>query len=451
MKRVLVANRGEIACRIITALQDLQIEAIAVYSMADKDALHVKLADKAVCIGAAKAFDSYLHIARIIAAAEITGADAIHPGYGFLSENKEFAEIVEKSGLIFIGPSSQLIHLLGNKIEAKKIARLARCPVVPGTEERVNSSTEGVKLAKGIGYPIYIKASSGGGGKGIRVVYREEDFKDAFTSAQREAKISFGCDAIYLEKMVVNPKHIEVQIAADKHGNIIHLFERDCSLQRRRQKLIEETPSKSINSPQREEICAAALRLMKLAKYHSVGTVEFLLAEDGSFYFMEVNTRIQVEHTITEELLGVDLIKMQVEIARGEKMQVTQQDIVQRPVHVMEFRINAEDSEQGFTPCPGFLETFIPPLGPHVRVDTGVYQGGRISPYYDSMIAKLIVTGKDREEVIKRAKRMLHGFYIKGVKTTIPFFQKILEDKLFINNKHYISSIDEKIAEEVSK
>ncbi|MCH9617379.1 MAG: Biotin carboxylase [Chlamydiia bacterium] len=447
MKRVLVANRGEIACRIIHAIQDLSMEAVAVYSAADKDALHVKIADASICIGGSASKDSYLNISRIIAAAEITGADAVHPGYGFLSENASFAEIVEKSGLTFIGPDSTTIYRLGNKIEAKKLALLSGCPVIPGTEGGVESLEEGISLARTIGYPIFIKAAAGGGGKGIRIARNEKDFKEAFISAKREAMLSFNDDSIYLEKMIVNPKHIEVQIAADIHGNIIHLYERDCTLQRRRQKLIEETPSLSIDSGQREKICNAALRLLQKANYHSLGTVEFLLDEQGNFYFMEVNTRVQVEHTITEELLGIDLVDMQIKIALGQKLEIKQKDIFLGPLHVMEFRINAEDPDQNFRPCPGNLEVFIPPLGAHVRVDTAVHQGAIISPFYDSMIAKLIVTGKNRNEVITRARRMLAAFYIEGVATTIPFYSKILLEDFFMNNDHHILTIDEKTKE----
>lgn len=450
MKRVLVANRGEIACRIINALQDLSIEAVAVYSTPDKDALHVKLADYAVCIGPGASRDSYLNISRIIAAAEMTGADAIHPGYGFLSENASFVEIVEKSGLTFIGPSSDIIHRLGNKIEAKRLAILANCPVIEGTKDKVKTKEEGLAFARTIGFPVFIKAAAGGGGKGIRIVYNEKDFNEEFIAAGVEALISFGDDSLYLEKMIVNPKHIEVQVAADQYGNSIHLYERDCSLQRRRQKLIEETPSLSINSIQREEICNAALRLIQKAGYYSLGTVEFLLDMEGNFYFMEVNTRVQVEHTITEELLGIDLVEMQIKIAMGKKLELEQKDITRKPSHVMEFRINAEDPSEDFRPSPGILESFIPPLGAHVRIDTAVHQGAVISPFYDSMIAKLIVTGRDREEVIKRAKRMLAAFVVKGVKTTIPFYSKILTEDFFITNNHHILSIDESAKEGVT-
>ena len=365
MKKVLVANRGEIACRIIRALHDLGMKAVAVYSIPDKDSLHVKMADESVCIGGPKSTDSYLNIARIIAACEITGADAIHPGYGFLSENALFAKIVEKSGLIFIGPSSSLISALGDKIQAKKIARRSGCPVIEGTAGGVESVEQGLIEGRSIGYPIFIKAAAGGGGKGIRIAHSEEEFKQGFLSAKKEAITSFCDDTIYLEKMIVNPKHIEVQIAADHFGNIVHLFERDCSLQKGRQKLIEETLSPSISSSLREDICSAAVSLMKEAKYNSIGTVEFLLDDEGKFYFMEVNTRIQVEHTITEELTGIDLVILQINIARNKPLTLIQEEIVPRG-HVMEFRINAEDPDNEFRPSPGLIETYIPPMGAHV-------------------------------------------------------------------------------------
>jgi acetyl-CoA carboxylase, biotin carboxylase subunit len=444
MKKVLVANRGEIACRIIRALKDLSIEAVAVYSEADKDALHVKLADSAICIGKSQAKDSYLNISRIIAACEIANVDGVHPGYGFLSENALFAQVVEQSGLVFIGPDSDLIRLLGDKIEAKKIARRANCPVIPGTDNALRSLEEGLLRASEIGYPLMIKASSGGGGKGIRIARSDAEFKRGFVSAKQEARLSFDDDALYLEKMIVNPKHIEVQVAADHHGNVIHLFERDCTLQKRRQKLIEETFSPSLNDSQRKKVCASAVSLMKEAKYNSVGTVEFLLDEDGRFYFMEVNTRIQVEHTITEELTGVDLIKLQIESAFGAKLGIDQKD-VQAKGHVMEFRINAEDPERGFCPTPGLIELYIPPVGKDVRLESAIYQGLRISPFYDSMIAKLIVKGDSREDVINKSRRILREFYIKGVATTIPFFITILNDDIFIKNRHFISSVDEMI------
>ena len=446
MKKVLIANRGEIACRIIRALKDLGIYSVAVFSEADKHALHVKMADEAICIGPSKSLDSYLNISRIIAACEISGADAVHPGYGFLSENAFFAEVIERSGLTFIGPSSGLIKLLGNKIEAKKIAKTSGCPTIPGTPGRVDTLEEGLHYADKIGYPVFIKASAGGGGKGIRIAQRREEFEENFKMAKEEAMISFSDDAIYLEKMIVDPKHIEIQIAADKNGNTIHLYERDCSLQRRRQKLIEETLSPSLSSKLREEICLAAVNLMKVAKYNSVGTVEFLLDRDDNFYFMEVNTRIQVEHTVTEELTGIDLVALQINIARNIDIKISQEQINCNG-HVMEFRINAENPKEGFRPSPGILSTYIPPLGPNVRVDTALYQGVQISPYYDSMIAKIIVKGVDRTDVINRSKRILKEFYIEGVETTIPFHLWVLEQDPFLNHYHnilYIDSITEK-------
>lgn len=448
MKRVLIANRGEIACRIIRGLKSLKIETVAVYSMGDKDALHVKQADRAVCIGEACSKDSYLNISRIIAAAEITGADAIAPGYGFLSENATFAQIVEESGLTFIGPSSLLIRLLGDKIEAKKVAKKANCPTIPGTEGEICTIEEGLRAAEAIGFPVFIKASAGGGGKGIRCVHSKEEFGKAFKAAKEEARLSFNSDALYLEKRIEDPKHIEVQVAGDKFGNIIHLYERDCTLQRRRQKLIEETLSPSLTAPLREKICSAAVRLLKEANYHSLGTVEFLLDKDENFYFMEVNTRLQVEHTITEELTRVDLVKMQIEIAQGKRLEFAQQDIIPTG-YVMEFRINAEDPELDFRPCPGFIRTIELPVRQGVRIDTSIYSGYRVPPYYDSMIAKVIVWGTSREDVINKSKKVLREFSIDGIKTTIPFHLKMLEENLFLENKHTILSIDEGMKKEV--
>lgn len=445
MKKVLIANRGEIACRIIRALKLLGMKSVAVYSEADKYALHVRLADEAICIGSGKAKDSYLNISRIIAAAEVSKADAIAPGYGFLSENALFAKIVEESGLIFIGPSSELIERLGNKIEAKNAAIAAKCPVVPGSEGKLKSLDDGLAQAEKIGYPLMIKARSGGGGKGIRIVRDVEEFKRSYHSASSEAKSSFKDDALYLEKMIIDPKHVEVQIAADHHGNVVHLFERDCSLQKRRQKLIEESLSPSLDDKLREKICMAAVRLCKEAGYNSVGTVEFLLDSEGNFYFMEVNTRIQVEHTVTEELTGIDLIELQIRSAFGEKLAIKQKDI-EASGHVMEFRINAEDPENEFIPSPGLVEVFKVPYGRDLRVESSVHQGDRISPFYDSMICKLIVKGSDRKDVIAKSLMTLKEFEIRGIKSTIPFFIEMLQDELFVENRHVISSIDERMA-----
>jgi acetyl-CoA carboxylase biotin carboxylase subunit len=441
MKKVLVANRGEIACRIIRALKELSIKSVAIYSMVDKNSLHVKYADEAVCIGNSSAQESYLNISRIIAAAEITGADAIHPGYGFLSENALFAEIVESSGLVFIGPSSFLIKSLGDKIQAKNFAKSLSCPVIPGTENKVETLSDGLKEAKKIKYPLMIKSSAGGGGRGIKVAFNEQEFINLYPLSKKEALACFGDDSIFLEKKIKNPKHIEVQIAADKFGNVVHFYERDCSLQRRAQKLIEETLSPSLDEKKREEICNAAVNLVKKAGYYSLCTVEFLLDGDGNFYFMEINTRIQVEHTVTEELTGYDLVVLQIEIAMGKKLSMDQKDIKAKG-HVMEFRINAEDPKNGFKPSPGVLNVYIPPFGKDLRIDSSLYSGGIISPYYDSMVAKLIVKGNTREQVIIRSCAILKEFIIEGVCTTISFYLWLLNTEEFQKNQHHISFVD---------
>ncbi len=446
MQKVLIANRGEIAVRIIRACHDLGLHTVAVYSEADADALHVHQAEEAVCIGEAPSSKSYLKISNIIAACEITSADAVHPGYGFLSENANFASICESSGLTFIGPSSATISLLGDKAEAKAIARKVNCPVIPGSQGVVADAEEGLVEACKFGFPIFIKAVAGGGGKGIRIAESEEDFVAKFASARHEAEVSFGNPAIYLEKMIVNPRHVEVQVMGDKFGNYVYLGERDCTIQRRRQKLIEETPSPCVDDTMRKKLGEAAIAIVKAANYHSVGTVEFLLDEDSNFYFMEVNTRIQVEHTITEVLTGVDLAQEQLRIARGEKLSVRQEDI-QFNGHVLELRINAENPHQQFSPSPGLLEHYVPPGGPHVRVDSACYGGYRIPPYYDSMIAKLIIHGKTRSEAIAHAKRALREFHIRGVHTTIAFHQFMLEDECFLTNEYTIGYIDQLISE----
>lgn len=446
MKKVLIANRGEIAVRIIRACHDLGIQTVAVYSEADAEAMHVHHADEAICIGEAPSAKSYLKVASLIAACEITGADAVHPGYGFLSENANFASICESSGLTFIGPSSKSIALLGDKAEAKATARKVDCPVIPGSNGVVADVDAGLKEARKYGFPIFIKAVAGGGGKGIRIAYSEEDFVQKFMAARSEAEVSFNNPDVYLEKMIVNPRHVEVQVMGDKHGNYVYLGERDCTIQRRRQKLIEEAPSPKVSDALRKKMGECAVNIVREAKYHSVGTVEFLLDEAGHFYFMEVNTRIQVEHTVTEELTGVDLVQEQLRIARGEKLSVKQKDI-RFEGHIFEFRINAENPSQQFAPSPGLLEHFIPPGGPHVRVDSACYGGYRIPPNYDSMIAKLIVKGKDRAEAIARAKRALREFHIVGVHSTIPFHQYMLDDKRFIENDYTITYIDQLLAE----
>jgi acetyl-CoA carboxylase biotin carboxylase subunit len=444
--KVLIANRGEIAVRIIRACHDMGFSTVAVYSKADAEAMHVYQADEAICIGEAPSAKSYLKIPNLIAACEITGADDVHPGYGFLSENANFASICESCGLNFIGPSSKAIALLGDKAEAKSTAKRVKCPVIPGSEGIVRNVEEGLKESRKFGFPIFIKAVAGGGGKGIRIAYNEDDFVQKFMAARTEAQVSFNNPDVYLEKMIVNPRHIEMQIAGDKHGNYVYLGERDCTLQRRRQKLIEEAPSPMLNEAMRKKIGESAVAIVKAAGYHSVGTVEFLLDAEGNYYFMEVNTRIQVEHTVTEELTGIDLVKLQLMIAQGEKLPFKQKDIELRG-HVFEFRINAEDPANHFAPSPGLLEHYIPPGGPHVRVDSACYEGYRIPPNYDSMIAKLIVRGKDRTEAIAHAKRALREFLIAGVHSTIPFHQFMLQDERFLTHNYTINTIDQLMSE----
>ncbi len=439
--KVLIANRSEIAVRIIRACHDLGIKTVAVYSEADSESLHVLLADEAVCIGKAPSKESYLKVSNILSAAEITNADAIHPGYGFLAENAKFAEICKSCQIEFIGPSAEAISLLGDKAKAKEIAKKAKCPIIPGSDGIVQDVNEGINIARKIGFPIFIKATAGGGGKGIRIAENEHDFVKQFIAAQQEAEASFGNSDVYLEKMVLNPRHIEVQILADKHGRYVYLGERDCSIQRRRQKLIEETPSPYISNSLRKKMGQAAIDIAKEAKYYSAGTVEFLVDEKHNFYFMEMNTRIQVEHTVSEELTGVDIVKEQIRIARGEKLEFKQKDIEFKG-HVFEFRINAEDPANNFMPSPGKLEHYIPPGGPHVRLDSACYDGYTITPFYDSMIAKLIVKGKDRTEAIAIAKRALKEFHIMGVKSTIPFHLYMLEDENFLNGKYTLDYID---------
>jgi len=442
MKKVLVANRGEIAVRIIRACHDLGLQTVAVYSKVDEKALHVLNADEAICIGDAPSSHSYLRVPNILSACEITGADAIHPGYGFLSENPSFASICESCGLTFIGPSPKTISLLGNKAKAKSLACSVRCPIIPGSVGVVETVEPALKEAKKIGFPIFIKASSGGGGKGIRIAQDADDFVSQFTAARTEAKVSFGNPEIYLEKKIINPRHIEVQILGDKYGNYVHLGERDCTIQRRRQKLIEETPSPVLTSTLRKKMGEAAIHLAKASKYYSAGTVEFLLDEKKNFYFMEVNTRIQVEHTITEEITGIDLLKEQIIVAMDKKIRYRQKNISSRG-HVLQFRINAEKPSSRFMPSPGTLDYFIPPGGPHVRVDSACYSGCYIPPYYDSLIAKLIVVGRDREDAIKIAKRALREFHIGGVDSTIPFHQYMLENATFRSGEYNLNFVDD--------
>lgn len=446
MQKVLIANRGEIAVRIIRACHDLGLQTVAVFSQADAEALHVLHADEAICIGEAPSHKSYLKIPSILSACEITGADAIHPGYGFLSENANFASICESCGLNFIGPSSKSIALLGDKAKAKATAKAAGCPVIPGSDGVVADLNHALKEAEKVGYPVFIKAVAGGGGKGIRIANDEAEFVKQFASARTEAEASFGNPDVYLEKMIMNPRHIEVQVLGDKRGNYIHLGERDCTTQRRRQKLIEEAPSPVLNAKMRQKIGAAAVSVVKAAGYYSAGTVEFLLDRDNHFYFMEVNTRIQVEHTVTEELTGVDLLVEQLRIARGEKLRYTQKEI-NFDGHVIQYRINAENPAHNFAPSPGKLEYYLPPGGPHIRVDSACYSGYSIPPNYDSMVAKLIVKGKDRSEAIAIGKRALREFHIGGVNSTIPFHLYMMEDERFLKANFDLTYIDSLIAE----
>jgi len=433
-KRVLVANRGEIAVRVIRALKELGIESVAVYSEADKDSLHVEMADYAICIGPAPSKESYLNFSRILSAAEIAGVDAIHPGYGFLSENPDFVELVEASGFVFIGPSSSSIRLMGDKIEAKRSMKKVGVPILPGTEAPVSSLDEAIKVVKEIGLPVIIKAAAGGGGKGMRVVRDMDTLERAFTMAQKEAEAAFGDPRVYIEKYIERPRHVEVQVIGDRYGNMVHLGERECSIQRRHQKLLEESPSPAVTPEMRKKIGEYAVKGALSIGYYSAGTLEFLLDQDGNFYFMEMNTRIQVEHPVTEWVTGIDIVKLQILIAMGEKLSLKQEEI-NFTGHAIEVRVNAEDPERGFTPSPGKIELLHLPGGPGVRVDTHIYQGYTIPPYYDSLIMKIIVHDRDRLSAISRMKRALEETVVGGIKTTIPFFLKLLENEDFVQGK----------------
>ncbi len=440
-KKVLIANRGEIALRIIRACKELGIPTVAVHSEADADSLHVSFADEAVCIGPAPSNESYLDPVRIISAAEITGADAIHPGYGFLAENADFADMCENSGIKFIGPSAQVIRDMGNKSRAKEMMKNAGVPVVPGSEGVVETLEQGLAIAEEIGYPIILKAVSGGGGRGMRIIRAKEDFETNFQMAQAEARGAFGDPSMYIEKYIENPRHIEIQILADEHGNVVHLGERECSIQRRHQKLLEEAPSIAIDPELREKMGSVAAKGAKGVGYYSAGTIEFLLDSDRNFYFMEMNTRIQVEHPVTEMVAGLDLVKEQIRIAAGEKLDVRQEDITIKG-HAIECRINAEDWEKNFMPNPGKVEVFHLPGGPGIRIDSHVYQEYQIPPFYDSLIAKLIAYGRDREEALARMNRALDEFFIEGVKTTIPFHKKLINHPDFVAGKFDTGFLD---------
>jgi acetyl-CoA carboxylase, biotin carboxylase subunit len=434
LSRILIANRGEIALRIIRACHEMGIETVAVYSEADRDASYVQLANEAVCIGPPDCNQSYLNIPRIISAAEITNVDAIHPGYGFLAENINFAEICKDCGITFIGPPVEAMRHLGDKVEARKLARKAKVPVVPGSQGVIEDEKEAMRLANEIGYPIIIKAVAGGGGRGMRVVHNDISLRSALASARAEADVAFGESSVYMEKFIVEPRHVEVQVMADHEGNAVHFFERDCSIQRRHQKMIEESPCPALEEKDRDRLAEAAIRLIKEANYVNAATVEFLLDKDGNFYFIEVNTRIQVEHPVSEMVTGHDLIKWQLRIAGGEPITMRQEDIQHHGVAI-ECRINAEDPANNFAPCPGTIARYIAPGGLGVRIDTHVFQGWTITPNYDSLIAKIIVHQPTRAEAIATMRRALQEFVIEPVKTTIPACLEILSHNLFVKGK----------------
>ncbi|MEN6577246.1 MAG: acetyl-CoA carboxylase biotin carboxylase subunit [Phycisphaerales bacterium] len=434
LSRILVANRGEIALRIIRACREMGIASVAVYSEADRNAPYLQLADEAICIGPADCNQSYLNIPRIISTAEITNVDAIHPGYGFLAENINFAQICSDCGIGFIGPPVEAMKLLGDKVEARKLAKKAKVPIVPGSEGVIPNDVEAMKLANQIGYPIIIKAVAGGGGRGMRVVHNDISLRAAFNAARTEAEAAFGEGAVYMEKFIVEPRHVEVQVMADQEGNVVHFFERDCSIQRRHQKMIEESPCPVLEDRDRQRLADCAIRLMKEAKYVNAATVEFLLDKDNKFYFIEVNTRIQVEHPVTEMVTGQDLIKWQIRIASGQPIKLRQKNIRHQGVAI-ECRINAEDPANNFSPCPGTITQYIAPGGFGVRVDTHAHQGWTVSPNYDSLIAKLIVHQKTRAEAIATMRRALQEFIIRPIKTTIPACLEILSHNLFVKGK----------------
>jgi acetyl-CoA carboxylase biotin carboxylase subunit len=438
--RILVANRGEIALRIIRACRDLGIEAVAVYSRADRDAAYLHLAHDAICIGAEPAAQSYLNPAAILSAAEIADVQAIHPGYGFLAENPTFAQMCRDCKIEFIGPSAEAMRAMGNKVEARKMARQAKVPLIPGSHGIVNDEEEALEIAEKIGYPVMIKAAAGGGGRGMRPAHNEVALRTNFRNARAEAEAAFKDGGLYLEKLIERPRHVEVQLLGDKKGNLIHLWERDCSVQRRHQKLVEESPSPHISPKTREKLCAAAVRLAKLAGYHSAGTCEFLVDVDENFYFIEVNARIQVEHPVTELVTGIDLVQWQIRIAAGENLKLKQEQVSQAGAAI-ECRINAESAEDGFRPSPGTIEEFIAPGGPGVRLDTHAYAGYTVGPHYDSMIAKLLVHRPSRAEAIGAMRRALDEFVVRPIKTTVKLHTEIMKHADFVEGNvdtHFI-------------
>ena len=443
-KKVLVANRGEIAVRVIRACRELGIRTVAVYSETDRDSLHVRMADEAFCIGPPPAADSYLNIPNILSTAELLGVDAIHPGYGFLSEDPRFAEICRDAKITFIGPPPEAMEAMGNKAKAREIAQRAGVPVVPGSPGPVRNEREAYQVADRLGYPLLVKASAGGGGRGMRVVHSREDLGRALQTAQREAEAAFGSGELYLEKYLEEPRHVEVQILADARGNAVHLGERDCSVQRRHQKLLEEAPAPGLSPRLRAQLHRAALRLVQAIGYVNAGTVEFLVDRQENFYFLEMNTRIQVEHPVTEAVTGLDLVAEQIRIAAGERLRFSQRDVEFRG-HALECRINAEDPAHDFRPSPGRVVSFVPPGGPGIRVDTHVYAGYTIPPYYDSLIAKVVAWGRDRTEAIARMERALREFEITGIRTTIPLHRAILDNAFFRRGEVYTNFVQRRV------
>ncbi|MGE5174755.1 MAG: acetyl-CoA carboxylase biotin carboxylase subunit [Hyphomicrobiales bacterium] len=446
-RKILVANRGEIALRVIRAARELGIDTVAVYSEADRDSLHVRLADEAVCIGPAPSSASYLHVARIISAAEVTAADAIHPGYGFLSENAHFAEVCESCNLRFIGPTAEMIRLMGDKAVARKTMVAAGVPVTPGSEGVVQSVDEAIEVANSLGFPVIIKAAAGGGGKGMRIATDEDALRNGIRTAQAEAEANFGSGAVYLERYVTKPRHIEIQVLGDRHGSIVHLGERECSIQRRHQKLIEESPSPALTPALRAKMGEAAVKGAGAIHYEGAGTIEFLLGPDGDFYFMEMNTRIQVEHPVTEEVTRLDLIKAQIAVAAGDPLPFAQGD-VRLQGHAIECRINAERPDQNFQPSPGLVRYFHAPGGPGVRVDSHLYSGYTVPPTYDSMVAKIICWGRDRDESIGRMRRALEETVVEGIDTTLGFHIRLLDDPEFRKGALHTGFIEEFFARE---
>jgi len=440
-KKILIANRGEIALRVIRACHELGIRTVAVYSEADQESLHVRFSDEDICIGPPPASQSYLNIPRIISAAEVTGAEAIHPGYGFLAENAEFSEICGSSGLVFIGPTPEQIRTMGDKATARRTVMEGGVPTVPGTEGEIHDPQEAVAAAREIGFPIMIKATAGGGGKGMRVVQDEASFEKMFRQARNEAEAAFGHPGVYLERFISRPRHVEFQVFGDVSGQVVHLGERDCSIQRRHQKLVEEAPSPALTPALREAMGEAAVKAAEAINYVGAGTVEFLLDESGEFFFIEMNTRIQVEHPVTEVTMGLDLVKEQIRVAAGEVLSFPVQNMVHRG-HAIEFRINAEDPDRNFAPSPGLITTYHPPGGPGVRLDTHIYTGYRVPPFYDSLLGKLIVYGNSREEAISRARHTLDSFVIEGISTTIPFLSRITRDPDFVSGKTDTSFVE---------